>query len=175
MTLVSAVHLYLTSSFLSSSPWLRLEPSLSLATSFVVIVLKFIIIKSNSCFTFDYHNVDQSLCMCVCVLSDRVKKISQTHTNKMEYKSLKVSSKEKQETQDNTKEMDLDRSLPGYGQFQDSTYGKRMIPGCLFCWKTVKKILELGEPESSFCQTHVFAVPEPYPSIRSWENSRLSK
>ena len=133
MTLVSAVHLYLHFVFPAIITMTKTRTFSLFGALYVVIVLKFIIIKSNSCFNFDYHNVDQSLCMCVCVLSDRVKKISQTHSNKMEYKSLKVSSKEKQETQDNTKEMDLDRSLPGYGQFQDSTYGKRMIPGCLFC------------------------------------------
>ena len=45
---------------------------------------------------------------------------------------LKVSRKENQETQDNTREMDLDGRHSGHGQFQDSTYGKGMVQGCLF-------------------------------------------
>ena len=69
----------------------------------------------------------------VCVLRDRVKKIYQTHSNEMRCNCLKVSRKENQETQDNSAEMDLDRRLPGYGQFQDSTYVTRMAIRCLFC------------------------------------------
>ena len=69
----------------------------------------------------------------VCVVTDRVKKISQTHSNQMQYTCLESYRKENQETQDNSAEMDLDRRLPGYGQFQDSTYVTRMAIRCLFC------------------------------------------
>jgi virulence-associated protein VapD len=52
----------------------------------------------------------------------------------MQYTCLKSYHEESQETQYNSVEMDLDRRLHGYRQFQDSTYVTRMAIQCLFWW-----------------------------------------